>query len=66
MPHSGVAFVRGTGDAHDAPIDHPSRRNVMCIERILRNGSFALASAAILLGLGYTLEVLPVVSSLVR
>lgn len=38
----------------------------MCIERLLRNASFALASAAILLGLGYTIEVLPVVSALAR
>jgi hypothetical protein len=38
----------------------------MCIERILRNISFALASAAIVLGLGYTIEVLPLVSVLAR
>ena len=36
----------------------------MCVERILRNGSFVLATAAIILGLGYTIEVLPVLSAL--
>jgi hypothetical protein len=35
----------------------------MSIERVLRNASFALASAAIILGLGYTIEVLPLVSA---
>jgi hypothetical protein len=38
----------------------------MCIERIFRNAGFALASAAIILGLGYTIEVLPMVSALAR
>jgi hypothetical protein len=36
----------------------------MCIERIIRNTGFALASATIILVLGYTIEVLPVVSAL--
>lgn len=38
----------------------------MCIERFIRNAGFALATAAIILGLGYTIEVLPVVSALAR
>lgn len=38
----------------------------MCIERIIRNAGFALASAAIILVLGYTIEVLPVVSASVH
>jgi hypothetical protein len=38
----------------------------MSIERILRNASFAIASAVIILGLGYTIEVLPVLSALGR
>jgi hypothetical protein len=38
----------------------------MCIERIIRNAGFALASAAILLVLGYTIEVLPMVSASVH
>lgn len=62
MPRSGVAFVRVTRRAQDARIDNPHLENVMCIEldRLLRNAGFALASAAILLGIGYTIEVLPV------
>mgnify|MGYP003580743419 FL=1 len=36
----------------------------MCIERILRNASFAAGTAAIILGVGYTIEVLPMVSAL--
>ena len=34
----------------------------MCVEKLVRNVGFALAAGAILLGLGYTLEVLPVTS----
>jgi hypothetical protein len=36
----------------------------MCIEKVVRNAGFALASAAIILGVGYTIEVLPLVSAL--
>jgi hypothetical protein len=38
----------------------------MCIERLFRNASFVLATAAIILGVGYTIEVLPLVSALGR
>jgi hypothetical protein len=38
----------------------------MSIERVFRNAGFALASAAILFVLGYTIEVLPVVSASVH
>jgi hypothetical protein len=40
--------------------------SVMCIERIIRNAGFALATAAIILGVGYTIEVLPLVNALAR
>jgi hypothetical protein len=43
-----------------------ARRNVLSIERVIRNAGFALASAAIILVLGYTIEVLPVVSASVH
>lgn len=37
----------------------------MCIEidRLIRNAGFALATGAILLGIGYTFEVLPMVNA---
>jgi len=38
----------------------------MCIERFVRNAGFALASFAIVLGVGYTLEYLPLVNALAR
>ena len=38
----------------------------MCLERVLRNLGFAIASAAIVAGLGFILEFEPVLSSLAR
>lgn len=38
----------------------------MCIERIARNAGFALAAFAVVIGVGYTLEYLPVLSALAR
>jgi hypothetical protein len=78
MPPSGVAFVRSARHPQHAPVDErriggvktlcrrAAEERVMCIERILRNASFALATAAIILGVGYTIEVLPMVSALAR
>ena len=36
----------------------------MCIERIVRNAGFALAAFVVVIGVGYTLEYLPVVNAL--
>jgi hypothetical protein len=38
----------------------------MCIDRFFRNAGFALASFAIVVGVGYTLEYLPVLNVLAR
>jgi hypothetical protein len=38
----------------------------MCIERFARNFGFALAAGAIILGVGFTFEYLPVINSLAR
>jgi hypothetical protein len=38
----------------------------MYIERFVRNAGFALASFAIVVGVGYTLEYLPVLNVLAR
>jgi hypothetical protein len=38
----------------------------MCIERFVRNAGFAIASFAIVVGVGYTLEYLPVINLLAR
>ena len=38
----------------------------MCIERLARNAGFALAAFAVVIGVGYTLEYLPLVNSLAR
>jgi hypothetical protein len=41
-------------------------RNVMCIERVVRNIGFALAAVAIVIGLGATIEYQPVLNALAR
>lgn len=67
MPHSGITFVsraRGAQPLHMF-FTHLERA-VMCIERFVRNAGFALASFAIVIGVGYTLEYLPVVNLLAR
>jgi hypothetical protein len=38
----------------------------MCIERFARNLGFALASLAVIIGVGATFEYLPVVNALAR
>jgi hypothetical protein len=38
----------------------------MCIEKYIRNLGFALAAIALVAGVGYTFEYLPVVNALAR
>jgi hypothetical protein len=38
----------------------------MCIEKVVRNIGFALAALAIVIGLGATIEYLPVANTLAR
>lgn len=38
----------------------------MCFERLARNTGFALVSLAIVAGLGYTIEYLPLVNALAQ
>jgi hypothetical protein len=67
MPHSGIAFVsRARGAQPLYMLTTDLEKAVMYIERIVRNAGFALASFAIVVGVGYTLEYLPVVNLLAR
>jgi hypothetical protein len=66
MPRSGITFVSRARGLHDAHMFFTHRRDPMSIERIVRNAGFALASFAIVAGVGYTLEYLPLVSGLAR
>jgi hypothetical protein len=70
MPVSGIAFVRFPREPDDATQllkHHPtSRRTTMSIERIARNAGFALAAAAIVFALGFTIEYQPVINALAR
>lgn len=43
-----------------------SGENVMCIEKVVRNFGFALASVAIVAVLGFTIEFQPVINALAR
>jgi hypothetical protein len=61
-----MAFVRAVSDQHHVHIDKLLRRNVMCIERLVRNIGFALAAVAIVVGLGATIEYQPVINALAR
>jgi hypothetical protein len=67
MPHSGITFVSRALRAQ--PVHMlllTQERAVMCIDRFFRNAGFALASFAIVVGVGYTLEYLPVLNVLAR
>jgi hypothetical protein len=44
----------------------PTRRNIMCIERLVRNIGFALAALAVVVGLGATIEYQPVLNALAQ
>jgi hypothetical protein len=43
---------------------HRIRRNIMCIEKVVRNFGFALAAAGIIIGLCATIEYQPLASAL--
>ncbi len=43
-----------------------TRRNFMCIERLVRNIGFALAAVGIVIGLGATIEYQPVLNALAQ
>jgi hypothetical protein len=43
-----------------------TRRNFMCIERLVRNIGFALAAVGIVVGLGATIEYQPVLNALAQ
>jgi hypothetical protein len=43
---------------------HLNGRTTMCIERIVRNAGFAIAAAAIVFALGFTIEYQPVINAL--
>jgi hypothetical protein len=43
---------------------HRIRRNIMCIEKVVRNLGFALAAAGIIIGLCATIEYQPLASAL--
>jgi hypothetical protein len=45
---------------------HPTRRDIMCIEKLVRNIGFALAAGGIVIGLGATIEYQPVINALAR
>jgi hypothetical protein len=67
MPVSGIAFVRPPVEPDDArPANQASlsRRTTMCIERLARNAGFAIAAAAIVFVLGFTIEHQPVINAL--
>ncbi len=70
MPHSGIAFVGCAFGAHDAHMFFTIFFNkgiaVMSIDKLLRSAGFALASFAVVAGVGYTIEYLPVVNVLAR
>jgi hypothetical protein len=68
MPHSGIAFVRREPRAHDALLVSTIYTGVavMCIEKLVRNLSFALAAFVVVAGLGATFEYQPVINALAR
>jgi hypothetical protein len=68
MPHSGIAFVRRGARAHDALLFSTISTGVavVCIEKLVRNLSFALAAFVVVLGLSATFEYQPVINALAR
>ena len=49
---------------HMFSIQLPIEEAVMCIEKLVRNLGFALGAFAVIMGVGFTFEYLPVVSVL--
>jgi hypothetical protein len=70
MPYSGIAFVSARLRQQDAAhvLNHCSqlREQIMCIEKFARTLGFALAAVAVIIGVGFTFEYLPVVNVLAR
>jgi hypothetical protein len=66
MLDSGITFVSRASGAQPSYMLFTSWRSVMYVEKFVRNAGFALASFAIVAGVGFTLEYLPVINLLAR
>jgi hypothetical protein len=66
MPNSGIAFVRSSPPPDDACLAKATseRENHHVHRENCRNAGFAIAAAAIVFALGFTIEYQPVINAL--